>query len=302
MRDDEAALVELGRLLRAAAYTFVTVTPETHRRVLPRRDARTLRDVFGWSRWFAPSVLPRPMLEALRAAGALEEDGARCRSRVRFSSVGPELFVHSAYPTDTADAVFFGPDTYRFCAFVRRAALGRGRLVDVGCGSGAGGLILAGLVERVVLADINTRALSFACVNAELAGVSAKVDLVESDVLGSVADPIDLVISNPPYLVDAGERVYRHGGGAYGTELAVRITRDALARLSPGGRLLLYSGAPVLEGDDLLRRALEPLLEAARAEWQYEELDPDVFGEELDRPDYAALERIAAVGLCARLP
>jgi hypothetical protein len=30
---------------------------------------------------------------------------------------------------------------------------------------------------------------------------------------------------------------------------------------------------------------------------EYEEIDPDVFGEELDTPAYAAVERIAAVSL-----
>jgi hypothetical protein len=33
---------------------------------------------------------------------------------------------------------------------------------------------------------------------------------------------------------------------------------------------------------------------------RYEELDPDVFGDELDRPAYAAVERIAAVLVTAR--
>jgi hypothetical protein len=33
----------------------------------------------------------------------------------------------------------------------------------------------------------------------------------------------------------------------------------------------------------------------------YEELDPDVFGEELEQAQYAQVERIAAVGLRVRL-
>jgi hypothetical protein len=34
----------------------------------------------------------------------------------------------------------------------------------------------------------------------------------------------------------------------------------------------------------------------------YGELDPDVFGEELDTPAYACAERIAAVGLVVQRP
>jgi hypothetical protein len=36
--------------------------------------------------------------------------------------------------------------------------------------------------------------------------------------------------------------------------------------------------------------------------WRYQELDPDVFGEELEREVYRDVDRIAAVGLEARRP
>ena len=41
------------------------------------------------------------------------------KSRVRLATIDDLLFVHSAFPTDPPDAVFFGPDTYRFVRFVR---------------------------------------------------------------------------------------------------------------------------------------------------------------------------------------
>jgi len=64
------------------------------------------------------------------------------RSKVRFSRLGDSLYMHSAYPTASSDAVFFGPDTYRFTALIKRtlAAAGRARagcVVDVGCGAAA---------------------------------------------------------------------------------------------------------------------------------------------------------------------
>ncbi len=303
----EEALVALGRGLRDAGYRYVTVTPETHGRVVAKNDrmGETLRDVFGWSRRFPSGVLPSAMMEALRAADALEEIGGTFRSRVRFSTLGSGLYVHSAYPTTEADAVFFGPDTYRFCAFLQRSlahAAPIRRLVDVGCGTGAGALCLAAIAESMTLGDINRAALSFARVNVALASASRKVEIRESDVLAGVAGEIDVVVANPPYLVDPKGRVYRDGGDAYGTALAVRIADEALRRLARGGRLALYTGAPIVEGTDELLRRVRPLLEDARAVWSYEELDPDVFGEELDTPAYAAVERIAAVGLVATLP
>ena len=61
-----------------------------------------------------------------------------------------------------------------------------------------------------MLADINRLALEYAAVNAELNGV-ANVEVVHSDILRGVEGPIDLVISNPPYLIDDAARVYRDG-------------------------------------------------------------------------------------------
>jgi release factor glutamine methyltransferase len=57
-----------------------------------------------------------------------------------------------------------------------------------------------------------------------------------------------------------------------------------------------------VEGRDVVRAALEPILRKADAEFSYEELDPDVFGEELAKPPYERVERIAVVALVATLP
>jgi hypothetical protein len=45
--------------------------------------------------------------------------------------------------------------------------------------------------------------------------------------------------------------------------------------------------------------SLCPLLHRYAREFSYEEIDPDVFGEELDRSAYAEADRIAVVGLTA---
>jgi len=308
----DAARLELGRWLQAQGYRYTTVTPETHRRVNARptlQQAQDLRDVFGWNRPFAESLLPREIVELLRRAGALSHHGERLRSRLRYSTLDGLLFAHSGYPTLEADAVFFGPDTYRFAALIRRALATPGvrppqRIVDIGCGSGAGGIVAASLLPddvRLTLSDINPRALRHAATNAALAGL-ATAEFVESDVLRSVEGPVDLVLANPPYMTDTAGRLYRDGGDRYGCELSLRIVAESLSRLAPGGRLVLYTGAPQVGGEDLFWRAAQPLLRQARARFEYVELDPDVFGEELDNPEYHAVERIAAVGLIAQLP
>jgi methylase of polypeptide subunit release factors len=303
-------LVELGRSLQRLGYEFTTVTPGAQQ-IVNRRpassEARSLRDVFGWSRPFDPSLLPKDVFELMRAAEVLEPaaKGDLCRSGVRFSTVHGLLFAHSAFPTNTQDAVFLGPDSVRFVDAIARAAPRAARVADVGCGSGVGGIVLARRgfdVNQVVLADINEQALRLARVNAELAGVDA--EFARSDLLSNVEGDLDLVIANPPYLRDEDSRWYRDGGGEYGEVIGARIVREALQRLADnprGGTLLLYTGAAVVAGRDMFHSAIAPDLQLANARYEYGELDPDVFSEELAKPAYADVERIAAVFLQAQV-
>lgn len=312
------ALATLLRALAAQDYRFVTTTPLTHQRILSRRAgdaASTLRDVFGWNMQFDQALLGAELLDAMGRAGALLVKNGRMQSAVRVSTIGEQLFLHSAYPTLDDDAVFFGPDTYRFVRFMEQALAsepgqpGRRppsplRLLDVGCGSGAGAVMLAqwlgrrGIRTAATMNDINPRALRLAAVNAQVAGVAATLAL--GDALNAVAGQFDLIISNPPYMADPRHRAYRDGGAGLGRALSVSIVAQALPRLASGGRLLMYTGVAMTGGIDPFLREVSPLLEAAGCEWSYGEIDPDVFGEELESPDYAQAERIAAVGLIAR--
>lgn len=307
---EDAALGCLLDFLRMQNYRFITITPLTHAHILARRagePAATLRDVFGWNLPFEAQLLPAELVALLDEAGVLEQADAQWRSKVRVSTIGDALFLHSAYPTEQNNAVFFGPDTYRFVRFVghamERAPLEPGmRILDIGCGSGAGGLITASQCEdaELILNDINPLALRYAALNAQAMG--ARVELAEGDSLACVQGKFDLIIANPPYMVDDQARTYRHGGEGLGRSLSLRMATEALSRLAPGGRLLLYTGVAIVNGKDGFLQKLAPLLDQAGCTWHYEEIDPDVFGEELLQPAYREVERIAAVGLVARLP
>jgi release factor glutamine methyltransferase len=310
MSAEDLALVELGSLLRRAGYRHITTTPASHKHVNARpanAEARTLAGALGWSRPFRPGTLATEVERLLATAGALVTEGERVRSAVRFSTVDPPvgageepgIFVHSAYPTAGVDAVFFGPDTYRFIGALRRELRPARRLVEVGAGSGAAALSLAGRSQQVVLADINQAALRLARVNAALAGVRAEV--VESDVLAGVTGPLDAIVAHPPFMVDPERRLYRDGGGARGYDLAVRITGEALARLEPGGQYVLFTGSAVVDGVHPLREALAPVLAARACEHTWEEVDPDVYGEELASEIYADVDRIALVVVTAKV-
>jgi SAM-dependent methyltransferase len=308
----DRALAALGGWLRHEGYRFTAVTPATHAAVNARPGggiARTIADVFGWSRPFAPALLPRFAVELLEQGNALEREGWFLKSTVRFSTLGDLPFVHSAFPTVERDAVFFGPDTYRFARFIEKS-LGSLHpeaactLIDVGCGTGAGGIFASTLLPRgsgLFLTDINAKALHYAWVNAKASGTDA-VTLLEGDLFQSTPARAALIVANPPYLVDGDARMYRNGGGALGSELSLRIVREGLPVITPGGAIILYTGAPVVAGIDALRAALIREADAAGCVLAYEELDPDVFGEELHRPPYTAVDRIAAVGAVIRKP
>ena len=325
---DHAALAELGLRLRGAGYRFTTVTPATHRRVNNRPEnawARDLRGVLGWSRPFRAGTLPDDVEAQLRAAGLLQavdaggddlpdaagDEAAAApagwRSRVRASSIGDNLYFHSAWPTSDEDAVFFGPDTYRYAAALKRTlgpdgGLRRpvGRAVDIGAGAGPGAIELA--LRRpdatVYAADINPAALALAEVNAAVNGAHNVVPC-RSDLLDGIDGGLDLVMSNPPYILDPDELTYRHGGGEHGAELSIRIVNAALDRLHPGGSLLLYTGVAIVDGRDPFLDAIRARLDADTDAWSYEELDPDIFGGQLGCEGYERVERIAAVWLHA---
>ncbi len=296
-----AALLQMAQAIQATGYDFTTPTPATHARVNARvesRRAHDLRGVFGWSRPFDDGVVGSDILVPMQAAGVLAEAEDGKRSTVRLSSLDGLLFAHSAYPTTAADAVFFGPDTYRFArAILAHLRSGRAvrRAVDIGCGAGPGAIIVARAHPdaEVVAVDINQAALRLTEVNAALAGV--RVSAVDSDLLSAVPGSFDLIVSNPPYLVDPDARAYRHGGGPLGAGLSLAILDAALDRLTPGGSLLLYTGAAIVNGADPFKEATAARLGGSGTIWTYEELDPDVFGEELERGAYISADRIAAV-------
>ena len=304
---DRDALFALGRALEAAHYRFTTLTPASHQRVNARpgnEQAHDLRGVFGWSRPFAAGAIDPGIVDLMRRAGVLDTSGTLMRSLVRASTLGERCYFHSAYPTLDDDAVFFGPDTYRFVAAIerelRKLAAPPARVIDIGCGAGPGAVQIARRFPdaTVIAADINPASLALVSINAGLAG-ARNVTPAASNLLAGVAGEFDLIVSNPPFMQDPGQRAYRAGGGAHGAGLSLEIVSTAMERLRPGGSLLLYTGVAISADRDSFLAAIAPVLDAACQAWTYEELDPDVFGEELATPSYAGVERIAAVWLHA---
>ncbi|MBC7985881.1 MAG: class I SAM-dependent methyltransferase [Sphingomonadaceae bacterium] len=305
-RDD--ALAALLHELKAVNYAFVTPTPATHARVVARPDrrvARDLRGALGWSLPFATGSIPPRTEELLHAAGALSEADGMWRSAIRVSSLRGDLYIHSAFPTDAANAVFFGPDSYRFADLIAaelRDVVGRPRIVDIGTGSGVGAIVASRCrPDSVVLAtDINAEALRFAAINAKAAHV--EIEFRHGRDLAGIEGPFDVVVANPPFMVDSSARAYRDGGGARGSQVSFNIAQAAIPALAAGGRLILYTGSPIVDSFDELADKLGTMSRLANVALQYREIDPDIFGEELDGQSYSSVDRIAAVAALFRVP
>lgn len=304
---------ELVRLLHALYkrnYRFVTVTPVTHQLVNRRPQnawAKNLQDMFGWNRPFAAATLEAEIFELMQAADIARPLPEGWQSLLRVSSLQDTLFAHSAFPTDASDAVFFGPDTYRFARAIQQALPHLDspvrRAVDIGTGAGAGAILLAQALPDAEVwgIDINEKALCLAATNAQAKGIG-NVHFTYSNLLNDIEGVFDLIIANPPYLVDPHERAYRHGNGPLGAQLSLDIVATAMTRLTPGGTLMLYTGVAIVNGHDPLIEAVRPIIAQAGAHVSYSEIDPDIFSEELTNTVYSEADRIAAVWLQVRMP
>jgi methylase of polypeptide subunit release factors len=303
------AAVALLRMLKQRGYHFITPTRDTYRINGFKRAFRRAGDldaVFGWTRAFSRHEIDPDVLTLMISAGFVVKNGLGClRSQTACAALGNALLFHSSLSRHSEDAVFFGPDTYRFAAFLRRSSrllpVG-GRVVDLGAGTGAGALILSELRPdlTLVLSDINSEALRLARINLAAAGV--KAEFVEGDGLTNVGGRIDAIIANPPYLGGGVGRLYRNGGGKLGAGLSISWVAQARARLEPGGVILLYTGSAIRRGENIVRAGLERGLIADGYSFAFEEADPDIFARTLWLPAYWDVDRIAAITLAAIKP
>lgn len=308
-------LQQLGLLmayLKKQNYRFITTSPASHAIVNKRPEnamAKNLADIFGWNRSFNADMVEATLFDLMQSANIVTKAEKSWKSLLRVSSINTSvkdhLFLHSAYPTISNEAVFFGPDTYRFANAIHHFLITNNqpinRAVDIGTGSGVGAVLLSQALPEaeIIAADINNAALNLARINVVAADIH-NIKLVHSDLLNDVNGNFDLIIANPPYLVDAAKRTYRHGGGQLGTALSLDIVDAAMQRLNAGGSLLLYTGVAIVHGHDAFLAEVEAKLKRAGFTFHYSEIDPDIFGEELLSETYNKADRIAAVVLTAR--
>ena len=151
----------------------------------------------------------------------------------------------------------------------RRTSRGEGlNIAEVGVGCGAIAIALAVNLSgaRVVATDISPAALKLASENVSSHGVEVRVTLLEGDLLQDVSGPIDILVSNPPYIpssqVDILPREIRDheprvalDGGENGMVLIERLICQAKEKLRPGGAMFVEIGWDL--GDRVLARSFE---------------------------------------------
>ena len=130
------------------------------------------------------------------------------------------------------------------------------RIVDAGTGSGCLAITLACEWPHasIVATDISMPALRVAAANADRHGVSDRIRFLRTDLLNGVAEPIDLIVSNPPYVPDIARdalsrdvRDYEPAvalfGGSDGLLVIERLLDQASVALRTAGYLVMEFGA-----------------------------------------------------------
>ncbi len=142
----------------------------------------------------------------------------------------------------------------RGLAWLRQSSVRDPVVVDVGAGSGCIAVSLAAALPtlRVVAIDISTAALTVARKNAQHHDVAARVTNLQADLLTCLQCPIDLILSNPPYVSETEwhalpgtvrrEPAIALLAGPDGLTTIRRLLHQTRRRLAPGGCLLMEIG------------------------------------------------------------
>jgi release factor glutamine methyltransferase len=150
------------------------------------------------------------------------------------------------------------------------------RVVDVGTGSGAVALAIAANSKSVdiIATDNSGGALDVVRRNASKLGLSNRISFVRCDMLDAVGGPVDIIVSNPPYIPSGQieylqtevrrEPVVALDGGDDGLEPFRRLLAQAEDKLAPGGVVVVELMPEQMEAAMEIARQTMPNLSAVR--------------------------------------
>ncbi len=163
----------------------------------------------------------------------------------------------------------------------------KSKIVDVGTGSGCIAIALAKHLPHasVVAIDVSPDPLRLAEQNARRHGVADRITFLLGDLLQPLAEPVDLIISNPPYVsrsdlaASVSPEVSRYeprlalDGGEDGLEVIRRLLPQAREKLKPGGSLLVEIGSGQGVAVSQIAKKYFPQADAFRVEQDLAGLD-----------------------------
>ena len=151
------------------------------------------------------------------------------------------------------------PETEMLVDAVLEIANGRDQeplaVADVGTGSGAIALAVAANAEnaRIYALDVSADALAVARVNVAKHDHRWQVTLLQSNLLESLPECVDVIVANLPYVTSADYRTLDPDvrgyepqialeAGAQGLDVITQLLRQVPAHLNPGGTVILEIG------------------------------------------------------------
>ena len=149
-------------------------------------------------------------------------------------------------------------------------------VVDVGTGSGAVALAIAAHNESVDLlaTDVSHQALDVARRNASKLEIDDRVKFVRCDMLETVGGPVDVIVSNPPYIPSSQigrlqaevqrEPIVALDGGDDGLKPFRRLLTQAKDKVSPGGVIVVELMPEQMEAAAEIARQTIPNLSGLR--------------------------------------
>ena len=189
-----------------------------------------------------------------------ESDGGLwCRFCVY--SIGDVTLIGDTERTRLLRRVLVGQDSFMMAEFMRERRLGHfRRYLDVGPGSGVVLLSVSSHADERVGLDINPRAVAVTRLNAELNGITCRVQLEDAIANGASHGPFDLVTWNTPFVMlppECKDTHYDGYGGELGMEVLFNFIQVLPGILAKGGRAFLAAAAPILHsGENLLEPEL----------------------------------------------
>ncbi len=135
--------------------------------------------------------------------------------KFNWNALGKEFVFNTSNSVFSKTAVDFGT-MVMLETFVANEEGFIGSILDLGCGYGPVGVILAKTMGdvKITMVDINERAVKLSALNGEENKVSDKIKIFQSNIFESVEENFDRILTNPP--IRAGkETVYTFFDGAY---------------------------------------------------------------------------------------